>query len=684
MRRTPVFLVLVVTLALAAVPVRASGQSRGRLTVDTLLDWRTATDPQLSPDATRVVYVSGYADKMEDTNHSNLWIVTADGKDHRPVTQGSFRDSAPRWAPDGKRIAFLSNRSGRTQIHVHWMDTGQEAQITDLQESPADIAWSPDGTQLLFTKLVPASGPAGVKLPPKPRGAKWADPPIILDRLWYRQDGQGYRPYGNTHVFVVPAAGGAPRQITSGDYDHSNPAWTRDGQGILVSTLRRPEAEYDTDATDVFAVSVRDGAYRQLTTRKGPDNASRPSPDGRLIAYTGFDQRRFSYSVTHLYVMDASGGNSRLLTGDWDRDVADPEWAADGSGIYFTSGDHGSTNLYFVPAAGGAVKAITRGAQILSDVNIGAGGRVVAVRSSPNETGDIVTFTLQQPQQATELTGVNDSLLNGVTLGDVEEITYKSFDGREIQGWIVKPPDFDASRKYPLILYIHGGPHSMYGVGFNHEFQCHAARGYVVLYTNPRGSTGYGQEFGNVIQHHYPGDDFKDLMVGVDTLIARGYVDASRMAVTGGSGGGLLSAWTVGHTDRFAAAAVQYPVINWFSFVGTADGGYGMGWRWFEKWQWEDPDDYVRRSPVTYAGNVKTPTMIITGEQDWRTPISQSEEFFRALKIRKVDTILVRVPDEPHGAVRNHITHHIAKVLHIMDWFDRYIKTSAPTSDAKR
>jgi dipeptidyl aminopeptidase/acylaminoacyl peptidase len=317
---------------------------------------------------------------------------------------------------------------------------------------------------------------------------------------------------------------------------------------------------------------------------------------------------------------------------------------------------------------------VTRGVQQFASMDIGPGGRVVAVRSAPKDPPDLVTFTAAQPEPAARLTAVNDSLLSTRKLGDFEEIWFKSFDGQDVQGWIVKPPDFQPGTKYPMILYIHGGPHSMYGVGFNHEFQTHAANGYVVFYSNPRGSTGYGQTFGNIIQHKYPGDDFKDLMAGVDAVIAKGYVDDRKLAVTGGSGGGLLTAWVVGHTTRFAAAVSQYPVINWHSFVGTADGGYRMGWRWFEKWPWEDPNDYMQRSPLNYAGNVTTPTMIICGEEDWRTPIEQSEQFFRALKIRKIDTELVRIPDEPHGASRNHLSHRMAKVLFIMDWFDRHIQ----------
>jgi dipeptidyl aminopeptidase/acylaminoacyl peptidase len=300
-------------------------------------------------------------------------------------------------------------------------------------------------------------------------------------------------------------------------------------------------------------------------------------------------------------------------------------------------------------------------------------GLAAAVLTSPTEPGDVVVFDLKQPA-IKKLTDVNGDLLEGRGLGDVEEIWYDSVGGKKIQGWIVKPPDFDASKKYPLILYIHGGPHSMYGVGFNFEFQNHATEGYVVLYTNPRGSTGYGQEFGNAINNNYPGQDYDDLMNGVDAVIKKGYIDERNLFVTGGSGGGVLTAWIVGHTNRFAAAVSMKPVINWYSFVGTTDGS---SWYYnFKKLPWEDPSEHLRRSPITYVGNVTTPTMLIEGELDLRTPIEETEQFYRALKLRKIDTLMVRLPDEYHGfnAVPRHPSNRLQQILYLRGWFDKYRK----------
>jgi dipeptidyl aminopeptidase/acylaminoacyl peptidase len=654
------------------------------ITVDTLWDWRTVSDPQISPDGKSVVYVLGWSDRMNDAFYSNLWIAPVDGKSRRPVTGGAFRDTSPRWSPDGTRVAYLSNRGGKTQMRVRWMDTGQEAQITDLQQAPSAIVWSPDGQWIAYQARVPAKPAWSVPMD-KPTGAKWADPPIVVTRLRWRADGSGLIPPGYTQVFVVPATGGAPRQITSGDYDHgggfggSAPAWTPDGDRLLVSAQRIADADYSLEGGEIYAFSVKDGAVKQLTDRKGPDSNPVSSPDGKKIAYTGYDFKHQSYTVTHLYVMDADGGHPRPLTANLDRDVGRPAWSADSRTLYFTAEDRGGSHLYRV-TLDGKVDQVTSareryGAYAAAEpFSMSRNGRVALTRSTPKEPADVVTFPVDHPAQVTRLTASNDSLLADRDMAEVEEVTYDSFDGRPIQGWIIKPPGFDAARKYPLILDIHGGPHSMYGVEFNHQMQMYAGRGFVVLYTNPRGSTGYGEEFGNIIHTKYPGDDYTDLMKGVDMMLAKGYVDGKRLAVTGGSGGGLLTAWIIGHTDRFAAAVSQYPVTNWITQVGTADGGYHHAASWMMAMPWENPEQYLKHSPVFFAQNFKTPTMVITGESDLRTPIAESEELYFALKARKVDAVLVRIPDEPHGIRGTHPSHRVAKVEHILGWIQKYTK----------
>ena len=665
------------TLIVSLLPLCAAAQ----FSTDTVWDFRNVSEARISQYGRAVVYVLSWPDKMNDAFYSNLWMASPDGKDHRPLTQGAFRDSSPRWSPDGARLAYISNRGGKPQIHVRWMDTGQEAQITNLEEAPAAIEWSPDGQWIAYTARVPAKAAWSVRMPEKPTGAKWADPPIVVTRLRWRRDGSGLIKPGFTHVFVVPATGGAPRQISTGGYDHAGPlAWTPDGDSILCSAERIADADYSLEGPDIWSLPVNGGEPKQLTRRRGPDTAPVASPDGRRIAYTGFDFKRQSYTVTRLWVMNTDGSGAKLLTGSLDRDVRSPIWSADSRLIYFLSDDRGASHL-FATTLDGDVKQITHGQQRLGSAygageafTMSAGGRVAVTRSTPSEPVDIVTFDVARPDAVTRLTAANDSLLAGRKLGPVEEISYDSFDGRAIQGWIVKPPDFSASKKYPMILAIHGGPHAMYGVEFNQEFQIMAARGFVVLYTNPRGSTGYGEEFGNVIHTNYPGDDFQDLMRGVDALIGKGYIDPKRLAVTGGSGGGLLTAWIIGHTDRFAAAVSQYPVTNWITQAGTADGGYTHAALWMKAMPWDNVDQYLKHSPVFFAKNFKTPTMVITGEQDLRTPIAQSEELYFALKARKVDAVLVRIPDEPHGIRGAHPSHRIAKTEHVLGWIEKYTR----------
>jgi acylaminoacyl-peptidase len=656
------------------------------LNTETFWEMRTVTDPQITRDGKSVIYVLGWSDKMVDQRFSNLWIVSSDGKDNRPLTTGSHRDTAPRISPDGTRVAYLSNRSGKTQIHVRWLDSGQEAQITDLQQSPSNVEWSPDGKWIGYTSRVPAKSDFSIRLPEKPNGARWQDPPIVITKLRWTADGTGILQPGYTHVFAVPATGGTPKQITNGDYNHGGGggggaqgggfAWSADGKWIYASTSRIPDAEYNLEGGDIYAYSVDDGSVKQLTARKGPDTDPVPGPGGKKIAYVGHDWKFQSYTVNHLYLMDLDGSSPRNVTASLDRDVRSPHWSWDGKMIYFLVADHGTTQLYSVEVDSGALKKVTNGTQ---ELGVGGGftiadnSMVATVRSTPDSPGDVVMFPATRQATPTRLTSVNESLLSQYQLSSVEELTFDSFDGKAMQGWIIKPPNFDPSKKYAFILDIHGGPHSMYGVSFQHEMQIQAARGYVVLYMNPRGSTGYGEEFGNIIHTHYPGDDYKDLMIGVDKMIEKGYIDPKKLCVTGGSGGGLLTAWVIGHTDRFAAAVSQFPVTDWTTQAGTADGGYNHSALWMKTLPWDNPQQFIEHSPIYFAKNFKTPTMVITGESDRRTPIAESEELYFALKAQHVPAVLVRVPNEFHG-INVYTSHHIDKIEYILAWMEKYAK----------
>jgi acylaminoacyl-peptidase len=654
------------------------------LTSDTVFDWRTPGSPQISPDGRRVVYTLETADRFADTFHSNLWIASTDGKDNRPLTSGKWKDLLPRWSPDGSKLAYLSTRAGKPQIFIRWMDTGAEAKITDLENSPSALSWSPDGEWLAFLARVPAK--PGWAIPPikAPAGATWAEAPVVETRLKWRADGIGgigQRPLGFAHVFVVPVTGGAPRQVTGGDFDHGGePAWTPDGKSLLVHAARRADADTTLYGEDIWRFPLDGSAPVQLTRIDGLETNPIVSPDGRYIAFTGFADKGNSSHNTNLYVMNADGTGLRQLGKELDRSYGTPVWEANSRNLLAIVEDSGRSHLYRVPLDAPPVP-LTRGngryatAYASAEAfTVAANGQVAISYSSPNEPKDIVTF---QPGAAPrKLTAANAGLMAARAIGKVEEVNWKSFDGKPMQGWLIYPPGFDAAKKYPLILDIHGGPHAMYGVEFNHQMQIFAARGFVVFYSNPRGSTGYGEQFGNMIHGNYPGDDFTDLMTGVDAVIAKGFIDPKKLCVTGGSGGGLLTAWTVTQTGRFAAAVSQYPVTNWITQTGSSDIGLVMI-RWMKAAPWENPQQYIAHSPVFFANKVTTPTMVLTGEEDWRTPMGQSEEFYFALKARKVDSVLVRVPKEPHGIRGAYPSHRVAKIEHILGWMETYTKAPA-------
>lgn len=672
--------------ALAALAAHANPPQR--ISPMDVFEIRTVADPQISPDGKRIAYMVNFADIRTDTRYSNLWIVNFDGSDNRPITSGNFHDSSPRWSPDGTRIAFLSDHDGSPQIWEYWVDNGRAARITDVVNAPAGISWSPDGRQIAFLSLVEGQAPTLGKLPTPPTGAKWAEPARITDKLVYRFDQVGYLKPGYQQLFVVAADGRTPRQISSGNYNLGgvglggavHPVWSPDGKSILLSANRHPDAEDNPENTEVYEFSVADGSVKALTNRYGPDDSPAISRDGQTIAYVGFDDRHQGYQVTELYAMARDGSNSRVLTPKLDRDVQNPQWAPDGRGVYFIYTDQGDTKIGYVSLdakfrqiaehLGSGVSAYGGG----DALSIANDGRFVTAVNSSETPGDLAAGRLNA-KGLTTITHVNADWLAARKVGQVEQIWYTSSkDDRKIEGWIIKPPDFDAGRKYPLILEIHGGPFANYGDRFDFEKQTYAAKDYVVLYTNPRGSTSYGGEFGNLIHHAYPGDDFYDLNSGVDAAIGKGYIDPDNVFVTGGSGGGVLTCWMIGRSTRFRAAATLYPVIDWYSWIGTADIGARMASYWFAGPPWQSPEilrNYEDRSLLSVVKNVKTPTLIMTGEEDYRTPISEAEQYYRALKMLHVSAVLVRVPGEGHGVSRRP-SHQIAKVSYIADWFDQH------------
>ncbi len=564
----------------AAVAAMRQDQSSNRFILEDVFQLEFVSDPQISPDGSQIVFVRNFMDIMADRPRSNLWIVNYDGSDLRPLTTGNDNYVSPRWSPDGGRLLYMSTSDGSSQLYVRWMDNGQLAKLTQVTKSPSGLTWSPDGRWIAFSMLVPEAPVPFVQLPDKPEGAEWAEPARFIDQVQYRSDGQrGFLEPGYSHLFVLPADGGTPRQITSGAYNHGGtPSWTPDGESLVFSANRREDWQYDPLDSEVYVISVAEGSLQQLTDRRGPDDSPIVSPDGRSVAYLGFDDREQGYQVTQLFVMDRDGSNRRLLSEGLDRDVSGAVWSANSRGVFFQYDSEGNTSIGYA-ALNGEIASYVRDVGGLSlgrpyaggQFSVSQNGRFAYTHSRPDHPADLAVGS-RGSDAGIRLTALNDDLFAHKVLGDVEEIWYESsFDSRRIQGWIVKPPGFDPNTKYPLILEIHGGPFANYGDRFAAELQLYAAAGYVVLYINPRGSTSYGGEFGNLIHHNYPGEDYDDLMSGVDALIARGYVDESNLFVTGGSGGGVLSSWIIGKTNRFAAAVVAKPVINWYSWVLTAD-----------------------------------------------------------------------------------------------------------------
>jgi dipeptidyl aminopeptidase/acylaminoacyl peptidase len=656
------------TVAAAQTP--APQRQQNRVSLEQYLDWEEVQNPQLSPDGTQIIFTRRWIDKMNDKWESSVWLMSADGTHQRALVQGSD----VHWSPDGKRIAYVAKGEPTgQQIYVRWMDAeGATTQISHLTDAPSSLEWSPDGKSLAFMMNVAVKDNWRIAMPTAPKGAKWTEAPKVVTRLNYRSDRVGYTDESYRHIFVIPADGGTARQISNGDWNHAGPSFSADSKWIAFSSLREPNAESAYRKSQIYAANVETGEIKQLTHRNGTNGGPQYSPDGLHIAFMSADSTDHSaWAETKLWMMNADGSGARLLSGNLDRPISGVVWAEDNSGVYFNVESEGSKNLYFAGTTG-QFRPVTGGKQLLTVSSVSKTGFGVGLRSTPTKPADVVTFTVPKTGSTsafTQITAVNDDVLAGKELAQTEEIWYTSKDGLKIQGWIVKPPGFDASKKYPLMLEIHGGPQSMYNVGFSFSRQDHAANGYVILYTNPRGSTGYGEKFTNEIKNAYPGKDFDDLMAGVDTVLGRGYIDSKNMFVFGCSGGGVLTAWTVGHTNRFAAAAALCPVINWMSFVGETDGA---GWYGnFAKPFWEDPSEYLQRSPIMYVGKVKTPTLLMTGVLDLRTPIPQIEEYYRALKMAGVPTAMVRMNNEYHGTSSTP-SNFLRTQLYIRSWFDKY------------
>jgi len=641
------------------------------------LEW--VSEPKISPDGKQVVYVRNGMDIMTDQRQSRLWLVNSDGSGHEKLTSADVDESGPVWSPDGSRIAFIRDTEHGSEIFVVWVGSGKISRLTQLDRSPRGLSWSPDGNHIAFSMLMPEKPPVLVKAPEKPKDAEWAEEPRITTRVKYETDGSGYIEPGFNHFFIVPAEGGTARQVTAGEFHHQGqPQWSADGRALIFTANRKPDWELNYVNSEIYRLALDSGEIVALTDRNGPDWNPVVSPSGEQIAYLGFDDKVQAYQVDRLYLMNVDGSNKREIPIDLDRSVSGLAWSSQGDGIYFQFDHHGNSKINFTRLNG-------KTSQVGENLGGESIGRPYGEGSFTVSNKGEIAYTFSTPYHPAELaiisrgnstarliTGLNTDLLPFRSLGQVQEIWYKSsIDGRDIQGWVVTPPGYTPGQQYPLIVENHGGPIANYGDRFSAEIQLYAAAGYVVFYPNPRGSTSYGEEFGNLLFHNYPGEDYQDVMDGVDVLIKAGYTSEDSLYVTGGSAGGIMTAWIIGKNNRFEAAVVAKPVMNWISKTLVADNYFMYANYRYPGQPWENPEDYLKFSPVSLVGNIQTPTMVMVGTADMRTPLSEAKQLYGALKIRGIDTALVEIPGAYHSIV-NRPSQMMTKVDHVLAWFEKY------------
>ena len=699
MTTRPRFVFLAVGILVFACTITAPAQTRRLITETDLLKFVWAADPRISPDGAHVAFVQVTVNEEKDDYETSIWLVPANGSEApRRLTSGT-RDHSPRWSPDGRQLAFVRaiEREGRPQppqVYLLAFDGGEARALTSLARGASSPAWSPDGKQIAFTSTAKpddAQDNAGKAKTPT------SDVRVITSAT-YRFNGAGWSdPERPTHLWVIDVDGDKPTQLTTGKFSEGGHIWSADGTRLFFTSTRVDEPYYAADDADLYAVPAAGGPVTLVASIDGTIGNLALSRDGRSIAFIGtaHPTPQRSYDQPDLFVVDlsAAGTAPRNLTTKYDFDIGGgvggdqapprggatraPLWSSDGRSVIVVSGEQGDANLIRVDVGSGTVSPFFKAAHTVQSYSAANDDRIAALVSTQANIGDVFVVDNKGAPSgaATQITRVNDDLFKNIKLSEPEEIWWTAPDGRRIQGWLLHPPDFDRTKKYPFILEIHGGPHSAYGNVFTHEFHWMAAKGYVVLFPNPRGSSNYGQDFGNVIQYRYPGDDYGDLMAGVDAALKRGYIDEKRLGVTGGSGGGLLTNWTITQTTRFAAAVSQRSIADWSGFWYTADFSLFTPF-WFRKAPWEDPADFVARSPITHVAKVRTPLMLIDGDDDLRTPPSDGGEMmFRALKYLKVPTVMVRFPGETHELSRSgKPRHRIERLQHIVGWFDKWLQ----------
>lgn len=642
-----------------------------------------ANQISVSPNGQYIAYIRNSFDDMTDSTRRSLWLIDTKTGQHLPIFDDEFSYGSLAWSHDGTRLAFASNRSERNQIHVHWIKEQRTAKVTHVPQSPGSISWSNDDSQLAFTMSVnaaPTPFAKSVKRPAKPKGAKWSGTPIIVEEAYYQRDGSGVLEPAHTQLFTVPAQGGTARQLTEGPYRHGGPlAWAADDKTIVFSGNRSEDWAYQVNESDLYSVNVQSKAVSQITDAPGRESSPQFSPDGERLVYLHSSNEPVPYHKSQLWVMDWDDRSAHELQADFDRSFSSPQWSSNDT-VTVSYGNRGEIVIADVTLGDERTDRVSDvgGTYVSRPYNMGSfsasqNGAIAYTKGSEYRPSDVGFQT--KGGDAQQLTQLNDDLLAHRTLGKVHEIEFESrYDGQKIQGWYITPPNYDDSKTYPLLLEVHGGPHLSYGPHFAAEHQRYAAEGYVVLYVNHRGSTSYGKEFAMLLDGNYASPyDFADHMTGVDLLIDKGIADPNNLFMAGGSAGGIATAYAVGLTNRFNAAATTNPVINWVSKVLTADSSIGQITNQFPGMPWEELEHYWQRSPLSLVGDVETPVLLFTGEKDRRTPISETEQFYQALKLQKVDTAMVRVPGAYHG-VTARPSNMIAKIEHALAWFEQYKK----------
>ncbi len=669
--------------------------SKRKISIEDLLALKWVSDPQLSPDGTRVVFVQTVIDREADVYRSHLWLVALDGEPHQ-FTTGEQRDSLPRWSPDGRWIAFLTDRgAGKSepggkrpkQLYVIPVGGGEARMLAPGSYSPSDLTWSPDGQSIAFVG--------------KPAKDEPKSDVRIITRVRYKNDGEGFWDGRYKHIFTVPASGGPPRQLTTGDFDHVDPAWSPDGRDLAVVANRTEEADF-TNVTDVWVVPVAgNGEMRRLTKSVGPCEMPAWSPDGRTVAYYGHDNAAMGATNVVLWVVPTDGADPVSLAVSHDRSlthhvitdmrahpkIGGPVWSADGAWLFVLVAEGATGQIGRVDRHGGSVTVLTAARREIFGFSVAhAGDLAVIAASDPVTPGDLWAVPLLGRGSERRLTAVNRTLLGDVALSAPEQFTYEGADGWPVEGWVMRPADFRSGATYPTVLQIHGGPHGAYGEAFFHEFQLLAAEGFAVVYTNPRGSQGYGQRFTAATHHDWGGKDFEDVMRGLDTAIARfPFIDRDRLGVAGGSYGGFMTNWVIGHTDRFKAAVTMRSISNNLSQSGTTDLAFMKGLWEFPGDPWEAPTWYWERSPLAYAERITTPLLILHSEEDLRCPVGEAEQLFAALKKLRREVVFVRFPNESHDLSRTgQPGHRTERLRWIVTWFADHLgrPVSAPAREA--